>query len=84
MVMPTLIRGVLGHAHLDQRCVLRVMVNFHWVVGSPVVGYEEGPPPAITVVGVTAMKEVAMEVQGIPRGQLHINQWQHLGEGVEG
>ena len=61
-----------------------MVVHLHRIVGSSVVRYKKGPSPAITAVGVTAMKEVAMKVHSITRGQLHINQWQHLEQGGEG
>ena len=62
-------------ANLGQRCVLGMVVHLHWVIGGPVVGYEESPPPAVTVVGIAAVQKVAVEVHSVSRVQLHIYQW---------
>ncbi len=43
-----------------------------WVIAGSVVGDEEGPPPAITLVLVAAMEHVAVEVvQSISRLHLY-------------
>ena len=48
------------------------------IVAGTVVGDEEGPPPAVTLVLVTAMEDVAVEEKSISRLHLHFYQRKHL------
>ena len=50
----------------------------HGVVGGPVVCDEEGPASPVTAVLVTLMQHVAVEEEGIPGLQLHMDQGQDL------
>ncbi len=49
-----------------------------WVIAGSVVGNEECPPPAITLVLVAAMEHIAVEEQSISRLHLYFYQWQYL------
>jgi len=45
----------------------------HRIVAGPVVGDEEGPPPAVTVVLVAAMEDITVEEESISRLHLHFH-----------
>ena len=45
----------------------------HRVVGGPVVGDEEGPASPVTAVLITLMQYIAVEEEGIPGLQLHVD-----------
>ena len=42
------------------------MVNLHWIVGGLVVARDQHPALGLRPVGVTAVKQVAVEEQGVP------------------
>ena len=56
------------------------MVFLHRVVGRSVVGYEESPASAVTVVLVAAMEEVTVEEESVSCLQFHIDQGENLRE----
>ena len=59
--------------YLHKGCVLGVMVIAHRVVRGPVVCNEEGPASPVTAVLVTLMQDIAVEEEGIPGLQLHVD-----------
>lgn len=68
-------------AHLVQRCVLWKVVLEGGVVGGPVVGSHQRPPPVVAVVLVAPVEQVAVEEDGVSRSQFHMNQWENLMHG---
>ncbi len=67
-----------GAYHVKFGIVGMRMDSDDWVIAGSVVGDEEGPPPAITLVLVAAMEHIAVEEQSISRLHLYLYQWQNL------
>ena len=49
-----------------------------WIIAGSVVGDEEGPPFAVTLVLVAAMEDIAVEEESISWLHLHLHQGKHL------
>ena len=61
-----------------QFSVVGMGMDNDWIITGPVVGNEEGPPSAVTLVLVTAMEDIAVEEESISWLHLHLHQGKHL------
>ena len=51
--------------YLDEWSVLRVVMRNDWIISCPVIGYDERPPPPITVVLLRLVKQVTVKEKSI-------------------
>jgi hypothetical protein len=49
-----------------------------WVIVSSVIGDQECPPLAITVILVTTVENIGVKEEGIPRIHIHLNKRKNL------
>lgn len=51
--------------YLDEWSVLRVVMRYNWIISCPVIGYDECPPPPITVVLLRLVEQVTVKEKSI-------------------
>ena len=51
--------------YLDEWSVLRVVMRYNWIISCPVIGYDERPPPPITVVLLRLVEQVTVKEKSI-------------------